>query len=214
MLILPNLLYISPNFNITGSIAIVGSSGSLKNSGLGNIIDGYDVVIRFNRAPTVGYENDVGQKTSLRVCNLAIFLNRKMDKNDRKLWSGQPRNFINKLENSNILLYYGSFENEWNEGKEKIESKGNVPYRLDHKRALKHINKNVDCDSPLSVGVGFILLTVLSGFVPTLFGFDTCDKERDHYWETRPGAGPIHNIKKEYEIINKLVDDEKVKIYR
>lgn len=209
-----NLFYISPNFNITGSIAIVGSSGSLKNSGLGNIIDGYDVVIRFNRAPTDGYENDVGQKTSLRVCNLITFLNRKIDKKERKLWPGQPGNFVDELKNSNILLYYGSFEEEWNKGKVKIESNGNVPYRLDHRQALKHINKSVSYDSPLSIGVGFILLIILSGFVPTLFGFDTHDKDRDHYWETRPGAGPIHNIKKEYEIINKLVEDGKVKIYR
>jgi hypothetical protein len=38
-------------------------------SGLGKAIDSFDTVVRFNEAPTIGYESDVGSKTSIRWTN-------------------------------------------------------------------------------------------------------------------------------------------------
>lgn len=34
--------------------------------------DGHDYVVRFNNAPTLGFEVDVGNKTSLRILNSQI----------------------------------------------------------------------------------------------------------------------------------------------
>lgn len=50
-----------------GNCAVVGASGSLVNSSLGARIDSFASVIRVNRAPTAGWERDVGYRTSLRV---------------------------------------------------------------------------------------------------------------------------------------------------
>ncbi|KAK4008271.1 beta-galactoside alpha-2,6-sialyltransferase 2 [Daphnia magna] len=55
-----------------GSCAIVSSAGALLDSDLGNFIDGHDYVVRFNNAPTMGFEVDVGNKTSLRILNSQI----------------------------------------------------------------------------------------------------------------------------------------------
>ena len=50
------------------SIAVIGSSGTLLNTGLGALIDAHDVEIRFNDAPTQGLEEDVGHDShQLRV---------------------------------------------------------------------------------------------------------------------------------------------------
>lgn len=54
------------------SCGVVSSSGSLSKSGLGARIDRNDFVIRFNNAPVIGYEKDVGSKTSLRIVNSQV----------------------------------------------------------------------------------------------------------------------------------------------
>ena len=51
---------------------VVSSAGSLLHSGLGKKIDSNDFVIRFNNAPSKGYEKDVGTKTSLRIVNSQV----------------------------------------------------------------------------------------------------------------------------------------------
>ena len=68
-----NLLQKDPPFY--DSCGVVSSAGSLLNSKLGSKIDANDFVIRFNNAPTQGYEKDVGSKTDLRIINSQVVAN-------------------------------------------------------------------------------------------------------------------------------------------
>ena len=52
-----------------GTCAVVGNSGTLLGSKFGGAIDAHDAVIRLNGAPTVGFEDDVGQKTTWDMVN-------------------------------------------------------------------------------------------------------------------------------------------------
>ncbi|XP_059615545.1 beta-galactoside alpha-2,6-sialyltransferase 2 [Phlebotomus argentipes] len=54
------------------SCAVVSSAGSLANSKLGRFIDLHDLVMRFNHAPTEGFEVDVGTKTTIRLINSQV----------------------------------------------------------------------------------------------------------------------------------------------
>jgi len=49
--------------------AVVGNAGHLTGTKYGGAIDGNDAVIRMNQAPTQGYEDIVGAKTTIRVIN-------------------------------------------------------------------------------------------------------------------------------------------------
>ncbi|XP_040819032.1 alpha-N-acetyl-neuraminyl-2,3-beta-galactosyl-1,3-N-acetyl-galactosaminide alpha-2,6-sialyltransferase isoform X2 [Ochotona curzoniae] len=49
------------------SCAVVSSSGQMLGSGLGAQIDDAECVLRMNQAPTVGFEADVGRRSTLRV---------------------------------------------------------------------------------------------------------------------------------------------------
>ncbi|XP_061646162.1 ST3 beta-galactoside alpha-2,3-sialyltransferase 7 isoform X1 [Phyllopteryx taeniolatus] len=46
---------------------VVGSGGVLHGSHLGSHIDQYDVIIRMNNAPVLGYETDAGSRTTIRL---------------------------------------------------------------------------------------------------------------------------------------------------
>ena len=55
------------------NIAIVGSSQRILNNKSGNFIDNFDLVLRFNAAPTSKYEEFVGKNTNIIACNFLIF---------------------------------------------------------------------------------------------------------------------------------------------
>ncbi|XP_036820798.1 CMP-N-acetylneuraminate-beta-galactosamide-alpha-2,3-sialyltransferase 4 isoform X4 [Oncorhynchus mykiss] len=74
-LLLLKVLAIIANYKMPASIdsldcrtcAVIGNGFAIKNSSLGGIINEYDMVIRLNDAPVRGYEDDVGNKTTMRL---------------------------------------------------------------------------------------------------------------------------------------------------
>ncbi|XP_051874166.1 beta-galactoside alpha-2,6-sialyltransferase 1-like isoform X2 [Pristis pectinata] len=52
--------------------AVVASAGSILQSRLGSEIDAHDAVLRFNGAPTTGFESDVGSRTTIRIVNSQV----------------------------------------------------------------------------------------------------------------------------------------------
>lgn len=50
-------------------VVVVGNGASLLGSGIGSVIDDYDIVVRFNRFEIEGFVPDVGNKTSIWFCN-------------------------------------------------------------------------------------------------------------------------------------------------
>ncbi|KAK2887343.1 hypothetical protein Q8A67_015571 [Cirrhinus molitorella] len=57
-------LYVDAHPDRCRTCSVVGNSGNLRESRYGSYIDSSDFVIRMNQAPTQGFENDVGFKTT------------------------------------------------------------------------------------------------------------------------------------------------------
>lgn len=53
---------------LDGKCILVGNGPSMKGSGLGSLIDGYDEVVRFNDYQIDGFESDVGSKATIWSC--------------------------------------------------------------------------------------------------------------------------------------------------
>ncbi|XP_026175731.1 CMP-N-acetylneuraminate-beta-galactosamide-alpha-2,3-sialyltransferase 4 isoform X2 [Mastacembelus armatus] len=74
-LMLLKVLAVTANYQVPDNIenlecrscVVIGNSFAIKNSSLGSMINKYDVVIRLNDAPVKGYEDDVGNRTTMRL---------------------------------------------------------------------------------------------------------------------------------------------------
>ena len=71
------LTFIKPKVFIENECLVIGSSASLLKKSTLNI-DNFNNIIRFNRAPTDGYEKYVGSRTDYRFLNNHVFENRKI----------------------------------------------------------------------------------------------------------------------------------------
>ena len=86
------LKYIVPNLDIEEPLALIGSSNRLLESYYGNLIDSFNTVIRFNRAPTENFENHVGTKTTIYYLNRHVIFNTSFgedeDSKKNSFWQG------------------------------------------------------------------------------------------------------------------------------
>jgi len=198
--------FVSPPLLLHSSLAIVGSSDLLSDSGSGAEIDSFEDVVRFNRAPTIGYENDVGSKTTVRVANNHVFDGIGLDP---KEWPNQPHDFIKKLKNTQIC-YFGPTSQPWHGREKKADPTCELfRFRYEEMPRLKSAF-NHESNKNFTVGVGFVCLCVASGIVPCLYGFDLEDRYRGHYYESPPPAGPCHDRGKEQLLLKKMLADCKI----
>ena len=192
---------VTPTLFVKSNMAIVGSSSSLLDAERGQYIDDFDEVVRFNRAPTEGWENYVGSKTTLRVANNHVFANVKHnvggdEECDDWKPQGQPQNFIRDLKDQKILLLNKDFS-AWEEKEKHIDSSSTA--FLGNYLCVESFGGTL---SP-SVGYAFIALCIMNGIKPTLFGFGLAeeDNKASHYWENKDKIISSHGYKLERQNI-------------
>ncbi|XP_026212141.1 alpha-N-acetylgalactosaminide alpha-2,6-sialyltransferase 6 [Anabas testudineus] len=103
--------------------ALVTSSSHVLGSQAGEEIDRTECVIRMNDAPTLGYDTDVGNRTSLRVvAHSSVF--RVVRK---------PNEFLNRSETNPVIIFWGP------PNKIGKEAKGTL-YRLIQRVSMTYTN--------------------------------------------------------------------------
>ena len=83
--------------------ALVSSSGMLLDSNAGSQIDSADCVFRLNSAPTLGFEKDVGSKTTVRVLSVTGFKSLIRDAWQRTLDSFENQDYMILLGPNGLL---------------------------------------------------------------------------------------------------------------
>lgn len=180
------------------SCAVVGNSPVLLTRNDGASIDGHDVVIRFNFAPTTGFEHNVGTKTSIR------FMGKSW------VWSEAP---VNSSLPDPILMHRYNYKKYF---EEDIRLNGGYNIAtLDHafqlhgfglarrvKRALSRRSKYTAAElgglkkyerqkkmlAPITSGFSGLLFAMYACSEVSLYGFDLAGLFPGHYFnDTREG---------------------------
>ena len=213
------------------SVAIVGNSGKLSRTDYGKIIDSHDAVIRFNWAPSEGYESQVGTKTTIRISNTHFLKAVTCDKFDKKMsknYTGWDKNFYFTRKNETIILkkmtpYVNSPETDARIIKKVENLGGNTVDVFDH-RYMMHIDQLL---LPKTASMGFLGVAMcvtnrskgLGAKSISCFGFnfyEEADQDR-HYYDvmTQPKEEQFasHDFAAEKRIFKSLEEEGIIKTY-
>ncbi|KAG3273555.1 ST3 beta-galactoside alpha-2,3-sialyltransferase 1, transcript variant X1 [Ictidomys tridecemlineatus] len=196
--------------------AVVGNSGNLKESSYGPEIDSHDFVLRMNKAPTAGFEADVGSKTThhlvypesfrelaenvsmvlvpFKITDLQWVVSAKTTGTISHTYVPVPSKI--KVKQDKILVYHPAFIkyvfDSWLQGHGRYPSTGilSVIFSM-------HICDEVD-----------------------LYGFGADSKGNwHHYWENNPSAGAfrktgVHDADFESNVTATLAAINKIRIFK
>ncbi|XP_041707349.1 CMP-N-acetylneuraminate-beta-galactosamide-alpha-2,3-sialyltransferase 1 [Coregonus clupeaformis] len=195
--------------------AVVGNSGNLKGSHYGALIDSSDVIIRMNKAPTSGYEQDVGSRTTHHIM--------------------YPESAIDLDNTTSLVLFpFKTLDLQWLPG--AITNGSHITFSYARLRAKIKANKDlVLVLNPVfmkyvhEVWLDYYGKYPSTGFMALILALHICDevnvygfgKDRNgnwhHYWETLTNkklkTGP-HPGDYEYNVTRKLSEIHKLEMYK
>lgn len=193
---------VTPNLHFSGSVAVVGSNPRVIGTGCGLQIDSSDFVVRFNRAPTEGFENDVGSRTDVRVTNDHVF----RSQGHRAFKVDIP--FMRRVRDTVLVVRdpLGSCKPAW-----RYVDRSNTVHRINKEAtSLVHRVSGMDTGWP-TMGYLWICLLVDAGIKPVLYAWST-DNETGHYWEHKPQTSPHHKISTERAGLRSLLKRKLIKM--
>jgi len=201
---------IYPALKIKENVSIVGSSSNMIGKKYASLIDSADEVIRFNRAPTKGWEKHVGKKCTLRIVNHHTFANARPDYK-RLTKKGNPQNFVRNLRNQRIIVGNSNAQGRWERRDQYTHPSCESFYiQVPPRRRLK---KKYHLPKPPSIGLIGIYLIISNGIVPNVFGFGVGEGNMTHYWEKRSPKTPCHNFSPERETLKLWHKKGWIKLY-
>ena len=195
---------VNPDITVSNNVALVGSSAILLEKKYGSLIDSYDTVIRFNRAPTIGFETYVGAKTTIRIANPHVFSNISAEEDKRfpNPKVTHPKNFIREQEKISVI-HANNDASGWDKRDQHV-----------HPTSKAFLMEPISFNYLPTVGLRGISLMVKNNIFPHLFGFGINeDSNATHYWEFRDPTSIHHNYSSERALLKKWASDGKIKIF-
>ena len=190
--------------------AAVGNSGGLLDEKAGAVIDAHQVVLRFNNAPTKGYEENVGSKTTFKLLNrkiIDILIEAKEGTDpSSKRRRGAPKRVMNLLWRAESYHQYSQLRKLYpDEFVYLITPEFLLPTMTFYKTLVQRMEKmGIKLPEQPAAPHGFIGVAFLRQICDTVtvYGFDppfTHPKVKYHYFDRTepldPKSGELeHNI--------------------
>ena len=191
--IIKNSFYNKRENFVNDELVIIGNAPFDKSKELGNRINSFNKVVRFNNFATKGYEKYIGSKTDIWCMSCFVYYSNKKLFNNRK-------NSINKI----LVLKPEVFLNEH-------------PYEDHPKTKLLIQNRDIVVPSKYDFkkkwpSTGILSIYYFLNFYPKIYitGFNNFDPKEGsiHYYENRQPLGHTGDIEK--RIINDLIKKGKI----
>lgn len=195
--------HVHPVLELSSSLAIVGSSAKLLEDERGAEIDSFDDVMRFNRAPTKGFEEIAGSKTTIRIVNGHVFMSEPFTR-----WE-EDDDFVKRLRDTRLLL--ARDPDLVAKRREAVDDSIEL-FFVEH-TFDSFLRRNNYPELP-TVGLTGILLAVLAGIKPVVYGWSTTVQEpMSHYFNQRsPTTSDCHKWDREIQELQKLMDDDQIEV--
>ncbi|KAM9607909.1 CMP-N-acetylneuraminate-beta-galactosamide-alpha-2,3-sialyltransferase 2 [Trichechus inunguis] len=196
--------------------AVVGNSGNLRGSGYGQDVDGHNFIMRMNQAPTVGFEQDVGSRTTHHFmypesaknlpANVSFVLVpfKALD----LLW------IASALSTGQIRFTYAPVKSFLRVDKEKVQIYNPAFFKYIHDRWTEHHGRYP------STGMLVLFFALHVCDEVNVYGFGADSRGNwHHYWENNRYAGEfrktgVHDADFEAHIIDMLAKASKIEVYR
>jgi hypothetical protein len=197
------------------NIAIVGSSQRILNNKSGNFIDNFDLVIRFNAAPTSKYEEFVGKNTNIIACNFLIFTDQcreeliKENKDPLFILKQKDKIIIVIVEKDFEIINKNIFKFVDNSNKVLLfDNKLNNILRFHVISKYNFFKKFYFYKYGSKLSIGLIILSIINilKIKSAFFGFDlNKNKNNMQYYYYTPKIEDHENTAHDFELENKLI---------
>ncbi|KAL2093179.1 hypothetical protein ACEWY4_010491 [Coilia grayii] len=195
--------------------AVVGNSGNLREAGYGPLIDRHNYIMRINLAPTVGYEEDVGSRTSHHFMypesakNLAANVSFVLVpfKTLDLLW------ITSALSTGQIRFTYAPVKQFLRVDKDKVQIFNPAFFKYIHDRWTRHHGRYP------STGMLVLFFALHVCDEVNVFGFGADSRGNwHHYWEQNRYSGEfrktgVHDADYEAQIIDSLAKAGKITVF-
>ncbi|NP_001004017.1 ST3 beta-galactoside alpha-2,3-sialyltransferase 8 [Danio rerio] len=206
----------TPRQNQCRKCAVVGNSGNLLKSKYGALIDSHSTVIRMNKAVTVGYDEDVGYRTTHHFLypESAIHLRPGVHLVLLPFKLKDMQWLSSALSTGEIKMTYMRVKNRIDADKDKVMVVNPAFFKYTHDRWTERHGRYP------STGIVAIIFALHLCDEVSVFGYGAdAQGNWHHYWEYNRYAGAfrktgVHNADFETEIIQRLSAEGKIKLYR